>query len=89
MDCENNCWTLIPPDVPPPPPLPAFLSIDLILRGVNSSLGCDLCDWAYPNLNSDSSTTASIPLSSLLVLVALFSALAGAGLTVILLSIKR
>jgi len=93
-----------PPEFPPPPPVPSFLQQDLQsylerTNGVNndsisntlSSLTCDLCDWAGASASYGYGTSAAgaLPLGTLLTIVAVVSALAGAGLTVAFLSIKR
>jgi hypothetical protein len=93
IDCidlnNENCWLLRePPRVPPPPPLPGFLPLDIIGGGVNSPDGCDLCAWAYPSF-SNSATAPFIPFTSLLAIVAISSALIGAALSAAVLSIKR
>ncbi|CAG7835607.1 unnamed protein product [Allacma fusca] len=98
MDCleDSFCWTYSFPELPPPPPIPNFLSEDVEAflnhsRGLAGlSPGCDLCSWAGASASFGEVTESnSLPLSSLLVIVAVVSALTGAGLTAAVLSFRR
>jgi len=84
VDCMDNCWILSPPNLPPPPPIPHFLSY------LNLTIDCDLCTWAGVKVGSaDTADETAIHLSSLLIVVGVISACCGAGIMAAILSIKR
>ena len=98
MECieESLCWSYNFPELPPPPPLPSFLSaeVNAFLNQTNPNVlgfgDCSLCSWAGADAGyEEAKGNPPLPLSSLLVIVAVVSALAGAGLTAAILSFRK
>ena len=76
--------SLKPPDFPPPPPIPTFMSS--YLQQDNLTETCDLCaKWGDAALLGQSGGSFTFVLA----LVAIVSALAGAGIMAAILSVRK
>lgn len=98
MDCtDRSCFPSLGgislalvnfPDFPPPPPLPAFMAPLLIFEKDNSTESCDLCSkWGFDSLQKTGGEVNN--LTFMLTMVAIISALSGAGIMAAILSIRR